>query len=73
MSATLQSPEYLFYAQPRAMTRCECSGAAFSDVARVMTTHACSHEQAMDLTGAGRLCGACVPDLELDLASLNLL
>jgi hypothetical protein len=74
VNATLQTPELeLRYPRPPAMTRCECSGVAFSDVARVMVKHCCSHEQAMDLTGAGRTCTACVPDLELYLASLNLL
>lgn len=70
---TAQSPDVLTYARPRSMTRCECSGVAFSDVARMMLNHGCTHEQAMDLTGAGRTCTACVPDMELYLASLNLL
>ena len=73
VNALLESPELLQYTRPPAMKRCECSGVAFAEVARVMVTQCCSHEQAMDRTGAGRTCTACVPDLEMYRASLNLL
>jgi hypothetical protein len=72
VNALLESPD-IQYTHARAMTRCECSGVGFSDLARLMGEHRCSHDQAMDLTGAGQTCTACVPDLEMYLASLNLL
>jgi NAD(P)H-nitrite reductase large subunit len=49
--------------RPRAMTRCECAGCAFSEVARLMRSEGVGVEEACRRTGCGQTCGACVPDL----------
>ncbi len=50
--------------QPKPMTRCECSGVSFSQVAERMTRDGLSLEDAMRRTDCGRNCTACVPDLK---------
>ena len=56
-------------AVPRAMTRCECAGVTFQDVARDMTATGRSLEETRRRTGCGNNCTACVPDLLAYLAS----
>ena len=46
-----------------AMTRCECAGVTFEEVARRMYAERLSVEQAVRRTGCGQNCGACIPDL----------
>ena len=46
-----------------AMTRCECAGCAFSEVARMMRSEGVGVEEACRRTGCGQTCGACIPDL----------
>jgi NAD(P)H-nitrite reductase large subunit len=48
---------------PRAMTRCECAGMSFDEVARHMKERGLSIDQVAERTGCGRLCTACLPDL----------
>jgi bacterioferritin-associated ferredoxin len=45
------------------MTRCECAGVTFEEVARRMRAERLSAEQAVRRTGCGQNCGACIPDL----------
>lgn len=45
------------------MTRCECAGVTFEEVARRMHAERLSAEQAVRRTGCGQTCGACIPDL----------
>jgi hypothetical protein len=73
MACSSTTPEFFTRAVPRVMSACECSGTSFSEVARTMVEHQCSHEHAMAVTDVGQLCTACVSDLELYLSSLNLL
>jgi bacterioferritin-associated ferredoxin len=47
----------------RAMTRCECSGLPFEEIARRLREEGRSLEALSAETGCGRLCTACVPDL----------
>lgn len=47
----------------RAMTRCECAGVAFADVARRMSAEGKTLETVMVETGVGRMCTGCIPDL----------
>jgi NAD(P)H-nitrite reductase large subunit len=56
-------------ARPRAMTRCECSGVTFQEIARQMEAEGASIEDACRRTGCGLICTACVPDLVCALAS----
>lgn len=49
---------------PRPMTRCECSGVSFSQVAERVACEGVSVEDVMRRTGCGRTCTACVPDLQ---------
>ena len=51
------------------MTRCECSGTAFREVARLMDRQGLSADEACRRTGCGLTCGACLPDLVRYLAS----
>jgi bacterioferritin-associated ferredoxin len=46
------------------MTRCECSGAAFSEIARQMQTEGRPLVEVLRRTGCGQTCTACVPDLQ---------
>lgn len=52
---------------PRAMTRCECMELSFEALAARMLTRGESVAQALDATGCGSLCTACVPDLRVFL------
>jgi NAD(P)H-nitrite reductase large subunit len=56
-------------AQPRAMTRCECAGVSFQEIARKMAAEGASIEEACRRTGCGLTCTACVPDLVRALTS----
>jgi len=47
----------------RAMTRCECAGVPFAEVAQRMREEGLSFDQVAERTGCGRLCTACLPDL----------
>ena len=53
----------------RAMTRCECSGLAFEEIARRMRENGQSLDAVQTDTGCGRLCTACIPDLHDHLAA----
>ena len=59
-------------ATPRAMTRCECSGASFERVAALMNHTGASEAEACQRTGCGATCGACLPDLRAFLAARGL-
>ena len=53
----------------RAMTRCECAGVTFEEVARRLQAERALAEQALRRTGCGQTCGACLADLHAFLAS----
>ena len=53
----------------RAMTRCECSGVAFEEIARRLRESGQGLETLQAETGCGRLCTACIPDLHAHLAA----
>jgi len=53
----------------RAMTRCECAGLSFDEVARRIREDGSALEEVQDRTGCGRLCSACLPDLRDHLAA----
>jgi len=48
----------------RPMTRCECALVAFDSVAREMVRRRLSVAAAIEGSGCGRLCTACLPDLQ---------
>ena len=52
----------------RVMTRCECSGLAFEEIARRLRESGQSLDALQSETGCGRLCTACIPDLHDHLA-----
>lgn len=56
-------------AVPRRMTRCECAGVAFAEVARRMRSEGASLDEIGARTGCGRTCQACLPDLLASLAA----
>ena len=56
-------------AKPRAMTRCECTGVTFQELARRMDAEGTTVEEVCRRTGCGLTCTACVPDLVRALAS----
>jgi bacterioferritin-associated ferredoxin len=53
----------------RTMTRCECTGLPFDEVARRVQEQGQCLEAVQRDTGCGRLCTACLPDLHDHLAS----
>ena len=53
----------------RAMTRCECSGLPFDEIARRVREEARSLEAILAETGCGKVCTACLPDLHDHLAA----
>ena len=53
----------------RVMTRCECSGLAFEEIARRMREDGKTLDALQTETGCGRLCTACIPDLRDHLAA----
>lgn len=56
-------------AKPRAMTRCECAGVSFQELARRMDAEGTTIEEVCRRSGCGLTCTACVPDLVRALAS----
>jgi hypothetical protein len=54
---------------PRAMTRCECAEMAFAAIARLHREQGLSLDEIGRLTGCGRMCTACLPDLHAYLKS----
>ena len=57
--------------RPRAMTRCECAELAFSEIRRQVQEEGRPLEEVSRRTGCGRLCTACVPDLEAYLLAAS--
>ncbi len=53
---------------PRAMTRCECAGVGFEEIARRLRDGA-ALDEACRRTGCGLTCTACLPDLTRYLAT----
>jgi bacterioferritin-associated ferredoxin len=51
------------------MTRCECAGVGFDEIARRLAEQGMSLEEACGRTGCGSTCTACLPDLQAYLAS----
>jgi hypothetical protein len=51
------------------MTRCECAGITFAEVARRMDAEGLRPEQAIAGSRCAKNCGACLPDLQRFLAS----
>ena len=51
------------------MTRCECAGVTFAEVARRIEAEGLLPEQAIFRTRCGQNCGACLPDLRRFLAA----
>jgi NAD(P)H-nitrite reductase large subunit len=54
--------------QSRTMTRCECAGVSFADLARRLREDGLSPDEACRRTGCGQTCTACLPDLKQYLA-----
>jgi bacterioferritin-associated ferredoxin len=50
------------------MTRCECEGVTFAEVAHRAQAEGIAPEQAIRRSGCGQLCEACLPDLRRFLA-----
>lgn len=53
----------------RAMTRCECSGDTFTEIARQVYVEGRSVGEVLGRTGCGQTCTACLPDLQEFLTS----
>jgi len=54
---------------PRAMTRCECAGVAFQDIAARMDAERTTLEEVCRRTQCGSTCTACLPDLARFIAA----
>ena len=48
---------------PRAMTRCECTGVTFQEIARRMEDDGLALAEVCRRTDCGTTCTACLPDL----------
>jgi bacterioferritin-associated ferredoxin len=55
----------------RLMTRCECAGTSFEEVARQVVEEGRPAEEVARRSGCGQTCTACLPDLRRYLASLR--
>jgi len=51
------------------MTRCECAGVSFEEIARRLRETRASLEDVCGRSGCGSTCTACLPDLRAFLAS----
>ena len=69
-AARAAPPAVLDRPAPRAMTRCECAGVSFQEIARQMAASGGSLDDVQRRTGCGGNCTACVPDLLRFLSSL---
>jgi bacterioferritin-associated ferredoxin len=69
MACTLHPAETVPAPAPRAMTRCECAGVSFEEIARRLAEQRLSLDEACGRTGCGQTCTACIPDLRAYLAS----
>ena len=61
------SPARLVPCAPRLMTRCECAGASFAEIARQVHVEGRALCDVLKGSGCGQTCGGCVPDLQLYL------
>lgn len=52
----------------RLMSACECAGVSFSEIARLVLGEGRPLPEALERTGCGQTCTACIPDLHLYLA-----
>ena len=52
-----------------AMTRCECAGFSFAEIARRLRDEGATLDDLCVRTGCGGTCTACLPDLKLYLDS----
>lgn len=62
--ATTLTAEPTELAEPPAMTRCECAGLSFEEVARRIEKDGLTLAECGRRTGCGQTCTACVPDLQ---------
>ncbi len=51
------------------MTRCECAGVTFGEIARRIAEDRATLAECARRTGCGQTCTACLPDLEVYLRS----
>lgn len=51
------------------MTRCECAGVSFQQIARQVAADGSSLDEVTRRTGCGTTCTACLPDLRRFLSS----
>ena len=54
---------------PPAMTRCECTGVPFVEIARQVEAEGLTLDEVQRRTGCGGLCTACIPDLRTFLSA----
>lgn len=52
----------------RAMTRCECAGVSFAQIAEHVAEEGLPLDEVARRTGCGGICTACIPDLRAFLA-----
>jgi bacterioferritin-associated ferredoxin len=69
LPATAPPRECLRPAVSRPMTRCECSGTSFEEVARQLYVEGRALPDILRRTGCGQNCGACLSDLYRHLAA----
>jgi bacterioferritin-associated ferredoxin len=64
-------PEGSPFARPLSMpmTRCECAGVSFQQIARQMASDGSTLDEVTRRTGCGTTCTACLPDLRRFLSA----
>ena len=66
--APASRPARFVLCAPRAMTRCECAGETFGEIARQVHVEGRALCDVLKGSGCGQTCGACLPDLQLYLS-----
>jgi bacterioferritin-associated ferredoxin len=60
--------QHLRRAESRRMTRCECTGIDFREIARALSESGQGLDDVSSQTGCGQICTACLPDLRTFLS-----
>ena len=69
MSTHVASCEAYRTPTPRAMTRCECAGVSFQEIATRMEADRTTLDEVCRRTQCGNTCTACLPDLARFIAA----
>lgn len=69
LTHSVECEAYQAPATPRAMTRCECAGVSFQEIASRMEAERATLDEVCRRTQCGNTCTACLPDLARFIAA----